>query len=111
MLDSGISAVVLSSHVAGLGNLDVFARRAIKDSNGRAEPARAIEVDIQLGPLHRTLRGNALDAIFDGFDIDGLLPTGEFREVYICNTGKFVLFEPTHMPKPAPAWQGEAGSR
>jgi hypothetical protein len=93
LLDSGAEMVVLQPgsvrpSTPGRG------MKWIANQNGKLSPATSFHTTLSIGSSAFTAEAWMGDRGMAAVAIDGLLPTGSFNQLYICNTESFVIFEP-----------------
>ena len=64
------------------------------DENGRSSAASTLHTVLSVGSTAFSADAWIGDTGLKILDIDGLLPTGSFDQIYIANRGSFVIFEP-----------------
>jgi hypothetical protein len=71
------------------------------DENGKLSSATTFHTRLSVGSEVFSAQVWIGDAGLQQIVIDGLLPTGGFRQLYIANQGSFVIFEPRRISRKA----------
>jgi hypothetical protein len=93
LLDSGADMVVLQPGSAPPPSVKKGAKW-IADQNGKRSAATTFHTLLTVGSAAFQAEAWIGEAGFRQLDIDGLLPTGAFNQLYIDNHDSFVIFEP-----------------
>ena len=70
----------------------------IADENGRLAAASALHTRLTVGKNTFSCEAWIGEGGLKHLAIDGLLPTGAFDQIYVGNTGSFVIFDPKRAP-------------
>jgi hypothetical protein len=100
LLDSAADMVVLQPPSASLSTVP-RGTKWIADQNGRVSSATIFHTRLSVGSEAFTAEAWVGDTGLKQLVVDGLLPTGDFNQLYIANRDCFVIFEPRHDPHKA----------
>ena len=95
LLDSAADMVVLQPFIAPPPSVP-RGTKWIADGNGRLSSATTFHTRLSVGSETFSAEAWVGDAGLKQVVLDGLLPTGNFNELYIDNRGAFVIFDPGH---------------
>ena len=96
LLDSGADMVVLQPHFVSPVTVPK-GKKWMADENGRLSSATTFHTRLSVGSEAFSAEAWVGNAGLKHLDIDGLLPTGSFDELYIDNRDAFVIFDPGHI--------------
>ena|SRR5215469_5276261 len=97
LLDSGADMVVLQPLVVPPGKVPL-GTKWIADENGKNSAASTFHTVLSVGSQAFSAEAWIGNFGLKQLEIDGLLPTGPFDQLYIANHDCFVIFEPGHTP-------------
>jgi hypothetical protein len=100
LLDSGADMVVLQPHFVSPVTIPK-GTKWIADGNGKLSSATTFHTRLSVGSEAFSAEVWVGNAGLKQLDIDGLLPTGSFDQLYIDNSDAFVIFEPGHISQSA----------
>ncbi len=94
ILDSGSASVLLFPHSLDQPSLSMRPTLLMEDDAGNRKYAAGYLIQFTVGGISLDVAAHATAVGYEGFAVDGLLPTAGFGSLYISNSGGFVIFQP-----------------